>query len=105
MTSRRRFLATLAAAPLARRLRAGMHPIFEEIPPERSGITWVHENARTAEHYLPETLPPGCAIFALPPAQPVIVPPASPPPPHALGPFPRRRRRRDQQFRTRQSPV
>jgi hypothetical protein len=63
MTSRRRFLATLAAAPLARRLRAGMHPIFEEIPPERSGITWVHENARTAEHYLPETLPPGCAIF------------------------------------------
>jgi enediyne biosynthesis protein E4 len=61
--NRRRFLATVAAAPLAGRLRAAAPPLFEEIPASRSGIEWVHENARTAEHFLPETLPPGCAIF------------------------------------------
>ena len=32
-------------------------------PPSRSGINWVHDNAKSAEHFLPETLPPGCAIF------------------------------------------
>jgi hypothetical protein len=61
--NRRRFLSAVAAFPLIGRLRAGTTAIFEEIPPERSGIKWVHENARTAEHYLPETMPPGCAIF------------------------------------------
>jgi hypothetical protein len=61
--NRRRFLSTLAAAPLAGGLRAGARPPFEEIAPERSGIRWVHENARSAERFLPETLPPGCAIF------------------------------------------
>jgi enediyne biosynthesis protein E4 len=61
--NRRRFLSTLAAAPLAARLNATALPLFEEIPASRSGIEWVHENARTAEHFLPETLPPGCAIF------------------------------------------
>jgi enediyne biosynthesis protein E4 len=59
--NRRHFLSVMAAAPLAD--GAEKRPIFEEIPPERSGIAWVHENARTAEHFLPETLPPGCAIF------------------------------------------
>jgi len=38
-------------------------PLFEEIPPSQSGITWVHENARSAKRYLPETLGPGCAFF------------------------------------------
>src|SRR5437763_5012593 len=61
--NRRRFLSAVAAVPLIGRLRAGSAAIFEEVSPERSGIRWVHENARTAEHYLPETLPPGCAIF------------------------------------------
>jgi enediyne biosynthesis protein E4 len=61
--NRRRFLSTIAAAPLAARLNAAAPPLFEEIPASRSGIEWVHENARTAEHFLPETLPPGCAIF------------------------------------------
>jgi len=64
--SRRRLLALLPAAGLLPRLRAdsaGAPPIFEEVPPEKSGITWVHENGRSAERYLPETLPPGCAIF------------------------------------------
>jgi enediyne biosynthesis protein E4 len=61
--NRRRFLSSLAAAPLAARLNATAPALFEEIPASRSGIEWVHENARTAEHFLPETLPPGCAIF------------------------------------------
>ena len=36
---------------------------FEEVAPKRSGITWVHENARSPERYLPETVGPGCALF------------------------------------------
>src|SRR4051794_32971379 len=38
-------------------------PLFEEIPAARSGIRWVHENARSAHRYLPETLGPGCAFI------------------------------------------
>lgn len=38
-------------------------PLFEEVPPSASGITWVHENAMSDERYLPETLGPGCAFL------------------------------------------
>ncbi len=38
-------------------------PLFEEIPPEVSGIRWVHDNAASVEHYLPETMGPGCAFL------------------------------------------
>jgi enediyne biosynthesis protein E4 len=38
-------------------------PLFEEVPKERSGITFVHENAMSPERYLPETMGPGCAFF------------------------------------------
>ncbi len=38
-------------------------PLFEEIPPSRSGINWVHTNAMSPERYLPETLGPGCAFL------------------------------------------
>src|SRR5919202_1572146 len=38
-------------------------PIFEEVPASASGITWVHDNAMSAQRYLPETLGPGCAFF------------------------------------------
>jgi hypothetical protein len=38
-------------------------PIFEEIPPTVSGITWVHENAMSPERYLPETMGPGVAFL------------------------------------------
>src|SRR6266571_7969300 len=38
-------------------------PLFEEVPASQSGITWVHENARSEKRYLPETLGPGCAFF------------------------------------------
>ena len=70
--SRRRLLAGAAALALPgipRPLR-GAPPaprveglIFDEIPPESSGITWVHDNAMSPERYLPETLGPGCAFF------------------------------------------
>ena len=38
-------------------------PLFIEIPASQSGISWVHDNAMSAEHYLPETLGPGCAFL------------------------------------------
>jgi hypothetical protein len=65
--SRRQFLefaglsALAAGAPF--RLRAAGPPIFEEIPPSASGITWTHENAMSPERYLPETMGPGVAFF------------------------------------------
>src|ERR1700690_2372985 len=37
--------------------------LFEEILPEASGVTWVHENAVSPEHHPPETLGPGCAFI------------------------------------------
>ena len=59
--SRRNFL--LGASALG--LRAGTlpQPLFEEIAPAASGITWTHCNAMSAERYLPETLGPGVAFF------------------------------------------
>jgi len=41
----------------------GAGPLFEEIPKEKSGITFVHDNALSSERYLPETLGPGCAFL------------------------------------------
>jgi hypothetical protein len=37
--------------------------LFSEIPTSTSGIEWVHENAISPEHYLPETMGPGCAFL------------------------------------------
>ena len=37
------------------------HP-FELVPPETSGITWVHHNGRSPEMYLPETVGAGCGF-------------------------------------------
>ena len=36
---------------------------FEEVPSKKSGITWVHSNAHSADRYLPETVGAGCAFF------------------------------------------
>jgi hypothetical protein len=69
--SRREFLRLLGLAgaaaaarglPLQRRVIAAS-PLFEQIPPSASGITWVHENAMSPDHYLPETMGPGVAFF------------------------------------------
>ena len=37
--------------------------IFREVPPAESGIRWKHTNPRSEQRYLPETFPPGVAIF------------------------------------------
>jgi enediyne biosynthesis protein E4 len=36
---------------------------FEEIPASASRINWAHNNARSPERYLPETVGAGCAFF------------------------------------------
>ncbi|HEY2930702.1 MAG TPA: CRTAC1 family protein [Acidobacteriota bacterium] len=36
---------------------------FEEIPAKKTGITWAHDNARSPERHLPETVGGGCAFF------------------------------------------
>src|SRR5438876_6181024 len=36
---------------------------FQEIPPEKSGIRWVHSNGKSPEKYLPETSGAGCAFL------------------------------------------
>ncbi|PYT96676.1 MAG: CRTAC1 family protein [Acidobacteria bacterium] len=63
--SRRQFLAGLGCLSAASRLplSPASSPIFQEIPPARSGIVWTHENAMSPERYLPETLGPGCAFL------------------------------------------
>ena len=38
-------------------------PLFTEVPASASGIDWVHENAMSPSHYLPEALGPGCAFL------------------------------------------
>jgi hypothetical protein len=56
----RRHWLSLAAARL---MPAASPPLFEAIPPEESGIAWVHDNAISKERYLPEALGPGCAFL------------------------------------------
>ena len=41
---------------------AAAGPLFEEIPASASGITWIHENAMSADRHLPETMGPGVAF-------------------------------------------
>ena len=36
---------------------------FREADPSQTGVTWVHDNAKSVQHYLPETEPPGVAIL------------------------------------------
>jgi hypothetical protein len=63
--TRREFLQASAIFSAAMRLplNAAGSPLFEEIPPSASGITWVHDNAMSDNRYLPETLGPGCAFL------------------------------------------
>ena len=46
-------------------LRGAADPIypFEEIPPEKSGIRWVHTAGKSPARFLPETTGPGCAFI------------------------------------------
>src|SRR5882724_8165613 len=62
--NRREFLIGLGMFAASTRLAlSAASQIFEEIPANRSGIVWTHENAMSPEHYLPETLGPGCALL------------------------------------------
>src|SRR5437667_6184393 len=36
---------------------------FREVPSLETGITWMHVNGHSDKRYLPETIPPGVAIF------------------------------------------
>ena len=49
----------LLQAALARPPR----PLFEEVPVSQSGIAWTHENARSANRFMPEAFGPGVAFF------------------------------------------
>jgi hypothetical protein len=62
--SRRQFLGLVAASTLVpfRRYPRAAAPLFEEIPSSTSGITWSHDNAMSANRYLPETMGPGVAF-------------------------------------------
>jgi enediyne biosynthesis protein E4 len=56
----------LASWPLALLLAtqsSDVGSLFREVPPSESGITWIHENARSNKRYLPETSGPGVALF------------------------------------------
>ncbi|HSD47937.1 MAG TPA: VCBS repeat-containing protein, partial [Pyrinomonadaceae bacterium] len=36
---------------------------FQEVPPQTSKITWIHNNAQSADRQLPETVGAGCAFL------------------------------------------
>ena len=42
---------------------ADRKPMFEEVTPAASGIKWIHDNAMSKNHFLPEALGPGCAFL------------------------------------------
>jgi enediyne biosynthesis protein E4 len=41
----------------------GPNPVFIEVPTSSSGIEFVHDNAKSVNHYLPETMGPGAAFL------------------------------------------
>jgi enediyne biosynthesis protein E4 len=65
--SRRAFLggalATGAGLLLPRRSWPEEPPVFEALPPSATGLVWTHENAMSANRYLPETMGPGVAFL------------------------------------------
>src|SRR5437588_12717325 len=68
MTGRRKWMASAAVlsfvgVPAAVGLIDTSPGLFRQITPEQSGIRWSHVNARSERRYLPETIPPGVAIF------------------------------------------
>jgi hypothetical protein len=66
--NRRELMKLAAAAGIAPILRgqssaAPSAPIFLEVPTSSSGIEFIHDNAISANHYLPETMGPGAAFL------------------------------------------
>jgi enediyne biosynthesis protein E4 len=69
MVPRRKFLKTagLTFATLSLRpqliAQSAAKPLFERVPPSASGITFRHNNGRSAQYYLPESTGAGCAFI------------------------------------------
>jgi enediyne biosynthesis protein E4 len=66
LLSRRKFLGLLASASALAAcppIFAASPEIFEVTRPRETGITWVHDNARSQTRFLPETIGPGCAFL------------------------------------------
>ena len=61
MMMTRRQLLSLAGGALA--APGASSPLFIERAPAATGIHWVHDNAMSPEHFLPEALGPGCAFL------------------------------------------
>jgi enediyne biosynthesis protein E4 len=67
--SRRRFFYWLAGGAVAARFPSRVEALpgvlypFEEVPPQASGIRWVHTSGKSPDHFLPETTGAGCAFF------------------------------------------
>ena len=67
--TRRDFITSVLARGLLatrwRRLALSQMPQFpfEEIPPEKSGIRWVHSSGKSPQKYLPESSGAGCAFL------------------------------------------
>jgi hypothetical protein len=64
--TRRQLLLLAGGSVLAQRpspAAKDANPIFEEIASAASGIHWVHDNAISDLHYLPETMGPGVAFL------------------------------------------
>src|SRR6266581_5871840 len=57
------FLLGVIASILAALTSPPAPGTFREVPPTVSGISWAHVNAHSEHRYLPETIPPGVAIF------------------------------------------
>src|SRR6266705_5614480 len=67
--TRRDFVSTMLAGSLLvprwlafASADAGRFP-FEAVPPEKSGIKWVHSSGKSPEKYLPESSGAGCAFL------------------------------------------
>jgi enediyne biosynthesis protein E4 len=65
---RRDFVSSLTASILLPGWRRfsipdASHYPFQELPPEKTGIRWMHSNVKSDLKYLPETTGAGCAFF------------------------------------------
>ncbi len=56
-------LAGTKFKPLCLASQEAAHPLFDQVPPSVSGITFRHVNGRTPDYYLPETTGAGCAFL------------------------------------------
>ncbi|HKC66369.1 MAG TPA: VCBS repeat-containing protein, partial [Pyrinomonadaceae bacterium] len=57
------FLLTHHSAAQQASMQKNRAVTFEEVSAKASGIVWVHNNAHSAERYLPETVGAGCAFL------------------------------------------